>query len=97
MSEPLTPEEMLRRIADAIPGSCDWGDCDNNALLARFDPERGWLPVCQWHAADARSADLAPITAIPLGEEWATLDATQADRLAREYAALIEKRSGAES
>lgn len=26
---------------------CDWGDCDGDAVLARYDAHgHGWLPVC---------------------------------------------------
>jgi hypothetical protein len=64
-----TPEDVFmvanesQEAADTsgLPGTCDWGGCDNIALLARHDPDKGWLPVCQWHAADASSADLAPL------------------------------------
>ena len=61
---------LLLELQAAVPGTCDWGGCDNDALLARFDSEKGWLPVCQWHAGDASSADLAPITAIAFAEFW---------------------------
>ena len=61
---------ILVELAATIPGTCDWGGCDNNALLARHDPAKGWLPVCQWHAADAPSADLAPITAVAFDAAW---------------------------
>jgi hypothetical protein len=71
---PVDPlrEALLVQLAAAIPGQCDWGGCDNNALLARFDAARGWLPVCQWHI-DAPSADLAPITAVAFEAEWQRL------------------------
>jgi hypothetical protein len=67
---PEAREALLLELQAAIPGTCDWGGCDNNALLARFDPEKGWLPVCQWHAGDASAADLAPITAVAFEEQW---------------------------
>lgn len=82
--EALTAE-LLMDLAASVPGSCDWGGCDNHALLARFDAARGWLPVCQWCAGTAGAADLAPITALPLGEGWdildRVLDAARATRL----------------
>ena len=64
------PEGLLVDLAASIPGTCDWGGCDNNALLARHDEKRGWLPVCQWHAGDASAADLAPITAVAFEDVW---------------------------
>jgi hypothetical protein len=63
-------ERALVELAAAVPGTCDWGGCDNNALLARHDPEKGWLPVCQWHAGSAGAAELAPITAVAFEELW---------------------------
>ncbi len=63
-------ERLLVELAAAIPGTCDWGGCDNNALLARHDPGKGWLPVCQWHAGSAGAAELAPITAVAFEELW---------------------------
>lgn len=60
-------DKLLVELMAAVPGTCDWGGCDNNALLARFSDERGWLPVCQWHM-DAVAAELAPITAVAFEE-----------------------------
>lgn len=79
--------DVLRRVVAAVPGTCDWGGCDDPALLARFDEQRGeWLPVCQWHAADASSDYLAPITAIPFVAEYAALPPAAAREEAREEA-----------
>lgn len=31
-------------------GSCDWGDCDDEAVVLRLDrSENRWLPVCERH------------------------------------------------
>jgi hypothetical protein len=62
----VTEEGMRQRWAttdteDRLPGSCDWGDCDNDALLARRVNEDEWLPVCVRHADDAVSVNLAPL------------------------------------
>jgi len=29
--------------------SCDWGDCDREAVDSRWSPGHGWLPVCSLH------------------------------------------------
>lgn len=81
-TEPSRERDGLREAVLAIPGSCDWGGCDNHALLARFDSDKGWLPVCQWHAADASAGDLAPITAIALADLYAALDTGEPARRA---------------
>lgn len=29
--------------------TCDWGGCDELTVALRYDPEHGWLPVCERH------------------------------------------------
>jgi hypothetical protein len=54
--DPASPEEVtgvtvtLRALNDSDSGTCDWGGCDDEAVLARHDPAVGWLPVCGHHA-----------------------------------------------
>lgn len=32
-----------------LSGTCDWGECDHQSVAWRWDPEHGWLPVCNQH------------------------------------------------
>ena len=43
--------------AAGLPGSCDWGGCDEPATGERWDDEHGWLPVCAEHASDGDEGD----------------------------------------
>jgi len=43
--------------AAGLPGSCDWGGCDEPATGERWDDDDGWLPVCAGHASDDDEGD----------------------------------------
>ncbi len=79
-------EALIMELQDAVPETCDWGGCDNNAMMARFDGTQ-WLPVCQWHSDDAGASELAPITVIGFAEAWLAAGPTlDEERLARALA-----------
>jgi hypothetical protein len=39
------------RPAEEAYGTCDWGNCEQDAEYWRWDDEYGWLPVCADHYA----------------------------------------------
>lgn len=42
--------EMTMDLLDIDAQTCDWGDCDAEAIATRWDAELGqWLPVCKDH------------------------------------------------
>lgn len=57
--QPVHPS--ARRIAAAVrdalcpnppTGTCDWGHCDADAIVWRWDRRYGWLPACPAHAEE---------------------------------------------
>ena len=44
----MTVQEKAEDAAGfAFYGTCDWGDCENEAIAWRYDPKINWLPVCR--------------------------------------------------
>lgn len=56
-------KDRLRLLNDSDAGSCDWGGCDDMAVLARHDPALGWLPVCGHHAYALHLSVVSPTPA----------------------------------
>lgn len=54
---------QLRALDDDDSGTCDWGGCDDEAVLARHDPAVGWLPVCGHHAYARHLSVVSPTPA----------------------------------
>lgn len=48
--------------------TCDWGDCDGEAVGVRRDKSIGWLPVCREHFDSAPPNDR--IRREELSDDW---------------------------
>lgn len=60
-----------RPLSDADGGTCDWGNCDDDAVAARLAPDGQWLSVCQTHTGPKRHTSPGRARCTHCGDNYA--------------------------